>query len=74
MQYKVLLRKTAPESNPEYATVIVEAEDQEKAQEAARKALDDDADKPPGLAWSSVNEPEHWGKAARRVVVSADPL
>ena len=56
---QVTLRKTAPNSNPEYSTITLDNMD-DKQIEAYVEALVADPDFHPG--WLSKGEPEYWDK------------
>ena len=70
MLYAVELRKTAPECNPEYTYLEVEAEVEQAACEIA-VGLAADRNTHPG--WRSAAEPEHWGKPDGYEVIACAP-
>ncbi len=60
--YSVRLLRTAPECNPEFALVDVEAADEDEAKKKAA-AL---GHRPSAeVSWTSYGDPKLWGKSAR---------
>lgn len=67
MQFLAEFRKTAPECNPEYAIVLLDAERLTAARTQALLLTADPGWRP---GWTSKGETEHWGKPAGIAVVA----
>jgi len=76
MIYETVLRRTAPESNPDVAILYLEAVGEQEAKELAVQIIANDKNQnsPTNLSWSSIGDQSLWGLAESVEVVSLTPV
>jgi hypothetical protein len=79
MQFRVQLRHTSPNANPERTETVIEAEDEDALHAEIDRIATEELPKPPRErtfrpGWTSYRDEEFWGKPEGIEILSIEPI